>query len=101
MPQHSQFDLKIEFKKGATAPFLKHSYKLDPQQKEALEKIIQENLDRGFIRKPKGKFANRIAAPTFLIGKKDGGYRMIIDYKKLNEVTTDFAHPIPLMEDLR
>jgi hypothetical protein len=39
-----------------------------------------------------------MAAPLFFVPKKDGGQRMCIDYRKLNEITVRDAYPLPNME---
>ena len=41
-----------------------------------------------------------MAAPLFFVKKKDGGQRMCIDYRKLNEITVRDAYPLPNMEAL-
>jgi len=40
------------------------------------------------------------ASPVVLIKKKNGGWRLCIDYRKLNLVTIKNEFPIPLIEDL-
>ena len=40
------------------------------------------------------------ASPIVLVKKKDGTFRFCVDYRKLNSVTKNDAHPLPRMEDL-
>ena len=40
------------------------------------------------------------ASPTILVKKKDGSWRLCIDYRKLNSVTKKDAHPLPRVEDI-
>ena len=40
------------------------------------------------------------ASPTILVKKKDGSMRLCIDYRKLNAVTKNDAHPLPRIEDI-
>ncbi len=39
-------------------------------------------------------------SPLFLVPKKDGQYRPVIDFRKVNEVTEDDRYPLPVLSDL-
>ncbi len=39
-------------------------------------------------------------SPLFLVPKKDGQFRQVIDFRKVNEVTEDDRYPLPVISDL-
>ena len=57
---------------------------------------MQELLDAGIITCSKSHFF----APVILIRKKDGSYRLCIDYQALNKVTIKDKFPIPFVDKL-
>ncbi|KAD4584125.1 hypothetical protein E3N88_21726 [Mikania micrantha] len=65
-------------------------------QKTVIEDMTQELLDTGVIRNSTSSFA----APVVLVKKKDGSWRMCVDYRRLNEATVKDGFPIPLIEEL-
>ncbi|ORD99191.1 YI31B [Hepatospora eriocheir] len=56
---------------------------------------VQELLDKGIIRKS----SSTIVSPCFLIIKKTGDLRLVIDYRKLNSITQKSFYPIPKLSD--
>ena len=53
-------------------------------------------LDAGIIRISKSPWS----APVILIKKKDGNYRMCVDFRKLNAQTITQSWPIPRVQDI-
>ncbi len=39
-------------------------------------------------------------SPFFFIGKKDGKFRLVVDYRKLNSFTVPDQYPLPLIQEL-
>ncbi|KAJ0927040.1 putative nucleotidyltransferase, Ribonuclease H [Helianthus annuus] len=95
LPPHRQVEFQIELAPGA-APIARAPYLLAPTELEELSKQLQELLDKGFIRPSSSPWG----APVLFVKKKDGTFRMCIDYRKLNKVTVKNRYPLPRIDDL-
>ncbi|GJU21236.1 reverse transcriptase [Tanacetum coccineum] len=67
-----------------------------PVQKDAIEQMVNELLESGVIRHSQSPFASLIV----MVKKKDGSWRMCVDYKQLNKSTIKDKFPIPIIEEL-
>ena len=61
-----------------------------------MQEEIKEWLDKGVIVPSKSPYSS----PIVMVPKKDGTNRMCIDYRKLNEITTMDAYPLPRIGQL-
>ncbi|CAF5073223.1 unnamed protein product, partial [Rotaria magnacalcarata] len=61
---------------------------------DAMYTITQELLQFELIRSSYSPYA----APALLVAKHDGTWRIVVDYKKLNNITIKDNHPLPNME---
>ncbi|GJS35658.1 hypothetical protein Tco_0534040 [Tanacetum coccineum] len=57
---------------------------------------LQELSDKGFIRPSSSPWG----APVLFVKKKDGSFRMCIDYRELNKLTIKNRYPLPRIDDL-
>src|ERR1044071_3829621 len=57
---------------------------------------LQELTDKGFIRPSSSPWG----APVLFVKKKDGSFRMCIDYRELNKLTIKNRYPLPRIDDL-
>ena len=71
-------------------------YPLSPAERHALDKFIDENLAKGYIRPSDSPQAS----PFFFVGKKDGTLRPCQDYRKLNDGTIKDRYPLPIIAEL-
>ena len=67
-----------------------------PAELRELKAQLQELLSKGFIRPSVSPWG----APVLFVKKKDGSFRMCIDYRQLNKVTIKNKYPLPRIDDL-
>ncbi|GKB82270.1 reverse transcriptase domain-containing protein, partial [Tanacetum coccineum] len=90
-----EVEFRIELIPGAT-PVAKSPYCLAPSELEELSGQLKELQDKGFIRPSSSPWG----APVLFIKKKDGSFRMCIDYRELNKLTVKNHYPLPRIDDL-
>ncbi|GJX06890.1 putative reverse transcriptase domain-containing protein [Tanacetum coccineum] len=71
-------------------------YRLAPSKMKELVEKLQELSDKGFIRPSSSPWG----APVLFVKKKDGSFRMCIDYYELNKLTVKNRYPLPRIDDL-
>ena len=90
---HAQHYIKL---KPNTHPVYIPAYRLPHSQREVVDKQIKEMLDQGVIQPSQSPWNS----PLFLVPKKDGTYRPVIDFRQVNKVTEDDRYPLPVLKDL-
>ena len=92
MPPSRDKDMQITFKEGAPSQLDCKVYPLTKKETEVLRQSIKEDLQKGYIHHGTSSFVS----PIFFIPKKDGKeLRMVIDYRKLNNITKKDFYPLP------
>jgi reverse transcriptase-like protein len=95
LPSRRQTDHVIELQPGTEPPFMR-TYNLSPKELEALEEFLTQALAKGRIRES----TSPAGAPILFSPKKDGGLRLVVDYRGLNAVTVKNRYPLPLISEL-
>ncbi|GKA95806.1 putative reverse transcriptase domain-containing protein [Tanacetum coccineum] len=95
IPPARQVEFQIDLVPGA-APVARAPYRLAPSEMKELAKQLQELSDKGFIMPSSSPWG----APVLFVKKKDGSFRMCIDYRELNKLTVKNRYPLPRIDDL-
>ncbi|GJZ75331.1 putative reverse transcriptase domain-containing protein, partial [Tanacetum coccineum] len=100
LPPVRQVEFQIDLIPGTTlggaAPVARAPYRLAPSEMQELSDQLQELADRGFIRPSTSPWG----APVLFVKKKEGSFRMCIDYRELNKLTVKNRYPLPKIDDL-
>ncbi|GJS29290.1 hypothetical protein Tco_0489910 [Tanacetum coccineum] len=67
-----------------------------PPVRQELSNQLQELPDRGFIQPSTSPWG----AHVLFVKKKDGSFRMCIDYQELNKLTAKNRYELPRIDDL-
>ncbi|GKE82938.1 putative reverse transcriptase domain-containing protein, partial [Tanacetum coccineum] len=95
LPPTRQLKFQIYLVPSA-APVARAPYRLAPSELQELSTELQELSDKGFIRPSSSPWG----APVLFVKKKDGSFRMRIDYHKLNKLTVKNQYPLPRINNL-
>nr|GEW36017.1 putative reverse transcriptase domain-containing protein [Tanacetum cinerariifolium] len=95
LPPPRQVEFRIDLAPG-DAPVARAPYQLAPSEMKELAKQLQELSKKGFI----CPSASPWGAPMLFVKKKDGSFRMCIDYRELNKLTVKNRYPLPRIDDL-
>jgi hypothetical protein len=59
-----------------------------------IREMIDDLLEQGVLRPSKSPHAS----PAFLVPKSEGGFRMVVDYRKVKYKVVFDSYPMPTME---
>nr|GEX58135.1 reverse transcriptase domain-containing protein [Tanacetum cinerariifolium] len=90
IPPGRQVEFQIDLVPGA-APVTRAPYQLAPSEMKELVEQLQELSNKGFIRPS----SSPCGALVLFVKKKDGSFRMCIDYHELNKLTVKNRYPLP------
>ena len=77
-------------------PIRQKPYRIPQAYREEVLKELEEMEKQGIIEKSESEWAS----PLVIVTKKDGGVRLCVDYRKLNQETKFDAYPMPRIEEL-
>ncbi|GKF52414.1 putative reverse transcriptase domain-containing protein, partial [Tanacetum coccineum] len=80
----------------SAAPTAQAPYRLSPSKMQELFALLQELVDKGFIRPSSSPWG----APVLFVKKKDRSFCMCIDYRELNKLTMKNHYPLSRIDNL-
>lgn len=89
-----EYEMKIDVKVGHK-PFFFRPRRLSFYEKNKVNEIIEDLLNKNIIRKSTSEYSS----PIVLVSRKPSGLRMCVDYRELNKITTRDNFPLPLIDD--
>ncbi|GJT79828.1 hypothetical protein Tco_1054170 [Tanacetum coccineum] len=90
------FHQKESLRIPGAVPIARAPYRLAPSEMKEFSVHLQELLEKGFIRPSLSPWG----APVLFVKKKDGSFRMCIDYHELNKLTVKNRYPLPRIDYL-
>nr|GEV61317.1 putative reverse transcriptase domain-containing protein [Tanacetum cinerariifolium] len=94
IPPTRQVEFQIDLVPGAV-PVAQAPYRSAPSEMKELSDKLKELADKAFIRPSSSPWG----APVLFVKKKDGSFRMCIDYQELNKLTIKNRYPLPRIND--
>ncbi|GJS08754.1 putative reverse transcriptase domain-containing protein [Tanacetum coccineum] len=95
LPPSREVEFCIDLIPGAM-PVAKSLYRLAPTEMQELSNQLKELQEKGFIRPSSSPWGD----PVLFVKKKDGSFRMCIDYRELNKLTVKNRYPLPRIDDV-
>ncbi|GJU69741.1 hypothetical protein Tco_1256000 [Tanacetum coccineum] len=95
LPPNREIEFRIDLIPRAIS-VAKSLYRLAPSEMEELLGQLKELQDKGFIRPSSSPWG----ALVLFVKRKDGSFRMCIDYRELNKFTIKNHYPLPRIDDL-
>ncbi|GJS07797.1 putative reverse transcriptase domain-containing protein [Tanacetum coccineum] len=95
LPLTRQVEFQIDLVPGA-APVARAPYRLAPSEMKELSEQLKVLFDKGFIRPSSSPWG----APVIFVKKKDGSFRMCINYWELNKLTVKNPYSLLRIDNL-
>lgn len=95
LPPHRPYDLGIDLEPNSK-PKWGPLYNLGQKENDELKTSLERWIRQGYVRVSKSP----MASPILFIKRKNGKYRMCVDYRALNNMTIKNRYPLPRTNEL-
>jgi hypothetical protein len=95
MPPERELEFTIDLKPG-TEPIVRMPNQMSTPELQEMKMQLEELLDLALIRPSVSPWG----APVIFIRKKDGSWKLCIDYRQLNKAMIKNQYPLPRIDDL-
>jgi len=76
-------------------PVYQKARRCSEQEKQIIKRQVDEWMREGIVRPSLSEYAS----PVVLVKKKNGAYRLCVDYRRLNQKIIKDHYPLPLIDD--
>ena len=87
---------KFSIDTGNHPPIALNPYRTPYALRSELKNILDDFEKNHLIEKSNSPWNS----PAILVKKKSGGFRLVIDFRRLNSITSQINHPLPVIEDV-
>ena len=87
--------VEFDIDTGTSPPVAQQKYRTPYFLRQEMRQIIDRNIENGLMEPCSSPWA----APTLLVRKSNGKWRLVCDYRRLNNVTTADSYPLPEIQD--
>lgn len=94
VPEKSCVEMKVLL--ADERPVYEKARRLSPKERELVNDTIKDWIHRGICRPSNSQYAS----PIVLRPKKNGLYRLCVDFRRLNKKVIRDRYPLPIMEDV-
>ena len=94
LPPLRGIEHQIDFIQGSSLSN-RPAYRTNPEEVKEIQKQVNDLLEKGWVQHS----MSPCAMPVILVPKKDGTWRMCIDYRAINNITIKYRHPIHRLDD--
>jgi hypothetical protein len=72
------------------------AYRSNLEETKELQRQIEDLMSKGYVRES----ISPCTVLVLLVPKKDGTWKMCVDYRVVNNITVKYRHPIPRLDDM-
>jgi hypothetical protein len=88
-------DTEMNIELSDKRPVVYGPYRLSHTERQVVRDMVGELVDAGIVQDSVSDYAS----PVLLVKKKNGKYRLCVDYRALNNKTIKERYPMPIIED--
>jgi hypothetical protein len=92
LPPLKEIEHQVDLVPGASIPNHPTYKRSNPEKTKELQRQVDDLMMKGYIRES----MSPCVVPVLLVPKKDGTWRMCVDYRAINNIAVKYQHPFPI-----